>query len=55
MNVRRPYIVPYNCPLQEWSKRIKSAVNVRDGMTPVPQQKFDCDCKSKKQKKREDL
>ncbi|XP_073943623.1 protein O-glucosyltransferase 2-like [Choristoneura fumiferana] len=55
-NLLPQHVICYHAVLLlEWSKRLQSEVKVRDGMTPVPQQKFDCDCKSKKQKKREDL
>ncbi|XP_063617496.1 protein O-glucosyltransferase 2-like isoform X1 [Cydia splendana] len=40
---------------QEWSKRMTNKVNVRKGMTEVPQPTFGCDCEPKEKKKREDL
>lgn len=50
-------IVPKSFPFpsQEWSKKISNEVIVRDGMTHVPQPKFQCDCPLEKKKFHEEL
>lgn len=40
---------------QEWSKIIKSEVNIEENMTHVPQPSVTCDCKPQKPNTHEDL
>ncbi|CAH2067126.1 unnamed protein product, partial [Iphiclides podalirius] len=41
--------------LSEWSKKISSKVIVLDGMTHIPQPKFQCDCQMQKKSSHEEL
>ncbi|XP_014361610.2 protein O-glucosyltransferase 2 [Papilio machaon] len=44
-NLLPQHIICYHALLfSEWSKRISSEVTIREGMTHVPQPKFECDC-----------
>lgn len=49
------YLILHKILFQNWSKIIKSEVNVEQNMTRVPQATFTCDCKTQMPKIREDL
>ncbi|XP_075992521.1 protein O-glucosyltransferase 2-like [Anticarsia gemmatalis] len=50
------HVICYHAALfWEWSKRIKSEVEVEEGMTHVPQPSFECNCDSIERKIRDDL
>ncbi|XP_068621282.1 protein O-glucosyltransferase 2-like [Battus philenor] len=55
-NLLPQHILCYHAVLfYEWSKRIASEVIIREGMTHVPQPKFQCDCPLREKHHREEL
>ncbi|KPJ12707.1 KDEL motif-containing protein 1 [Papilio machaon] len=55
-NLLPQHIICYHALLfSEWSKRISSEVTIREGMTHVPQPKFECDCSLGQEVNREEL
>ncbi|XP_013168422.1 PREDICTED: KDEL motif-containing protein 1-like [Papilio xuthus] len=55
-NLLPHHIICYHALLfSEWSKRISSEVTIREGMTHVPQPKFECNCTLSLEVNREEL